>query len=204
MSSCCACVTQSGAGVIDSASMARWKELAPMGVIACAILLLLISIFGRFASTRSSATTADAWNSKAIEATCAGIRVREIDPTHAAVAFLYDLDNKTDTDYRLVKGPNIVIMDRLKPGGTLTSDERVGLESTAFVPARNRTRITLEITHSFNWPTLGDTAADREFNQLVAGDLGGLLGFVLFDQTGRYQIELPAASPGVQQTPAER
>lgn len=127
--------------------------------------------------------------------------MREIDPTHAAVAFLYDLDNKTDTDYRLVKGPNIILMDRLKPGGTLSSDERVGLDSTAFVPARNRTRITLEITHSFNWPAPGDTAADREFNQLVAGDLAGLLGFVLFDQTGRYQIELPAASPDVAQTP---
>jgi hypothetical protein len=184
--------------------MARWKELGPMVLIACAILLLLISILGRFASTKSAATPAGAWNSGAIEATCAGIRVREIDSTHAAVAFLYDLDNETGADYQLVKGPNIVIMDRLEPGGTLRSDERVDLDSTAFVPARNRTRIVLEITHSFNWPTQRDVAADREFNQLVAGDLGGLLGFVLFDQTGRYQIELPAASPDVQQTPAER
>jgi hypothetical protein len=184
--------------------MARWKELGPTLLIACAIILLLISILGRFISLKSPATPVGAWNSGAIEGTCAGIRVREIDSTHAAVSFLYDLDNETDTDYRLVKGPDIVIMDRLDPGGALRSDELAGLDSNAFVPARNRTRIALEITHSFNWPARSDAAADRELNQLVAGDLGGLQGFVLFDRTGRYQIELPAASPDLQQTPAER
>jgi hypothetical protein len=184
--------------------MARWKELGPMLLIACAIILLLISILGRFISLRFPRTPADAWNSAAIEATCAGIRVREIDSTHAAVSFLYDLENDTDTDYRLVKGPDIVIMDRLDPSGALRSDELAGLDSTAFVPARNRTRIALEIIHSFNWPARSDAAADQELNQLVAGDLGGLRGFVLFDQAGRYQIELPAASPGPRQTPAER
>ena len=172
-----------------------------MGLVACAIILLLISILGRFVTLKSPATPVGAWNSGAIEATCAGIRVREIDSTHAAVSFLYDLDNKTDTDYRLVKGPGIVIMDRLDGGGALRRDELVGLDSTAFVPARNRTRIALEITHSFNWPAGRD--ADHELNQLVAGDLGGLLGFVLFDQTGRYQIELPTASPDVPPAPAE-
>jgi hypothetical protein len=190
--------------VIDSASMSRWKELAPLGLIACAILLLLVSIVEKFASRRSPATPVASWNSGAIAATWAGIRVREVDSTHAAVAFLYDLDNQTDTDYRLAKGPDVVIMDRLEAGGTLRSDERAGLESTAFIPARNRTRIALEFADSFRWPAQKDAAANREFNQLVAGDLGGLLGFVLFDQTGRYQIELPAASPDVQQTPIKR
>jgi len=184
--------------------MARWKELGPMVLIACAVLLLLVFILGRLASTKSPATHAGSWNSDAIEGTCAGIRVREIDPAHAAVDFLYDLDNKTDADYQLVKGPNILIMDRLKPAGTLGPDQRVGLDSTAFVPAKSRTRITLEITHSFNWPRQQDAAADREFNQLVTGDLSGLLGFVLFDQTGRYRIELPAASQDVVQIPEER
>jgi hypothetical protein len=185
--------------------MTGWKKLGPIGLVACAIALLLVFmlILGRLASTRSSATPAGSWNSSAIEATSAGIRVREIDPTHAEVSFLYDLDNKTDTDYRLVKGSDVVIMDRLEPGGTLRSDDRAGLDSTAFVPARNRTRIALEIAHSFNWPRQRDGAADREFNQLVRGDLGGLRGFVIFDRTARYQIELPAASPGAQQTTTE-
>jgi hypothetical protein len=175
-----------------------------MGLIVCAIMLLLISILGRFVNLKSPLTPAGTWNSGAIEATCAGIRVREIDSSHAAVSFLYDLDNQTDTDYRLVKGPDIVIMDRLDPGGALRPDDLAGLDSTAFVPARNRTRIAVEITHSFNWPARTDAAADQELNQLIAGDLGGLQGFVLFDRTGRYQIELPAASPDVQQAPAER
>ena len=35
-----------------------------------------------------------------------GVRVREIDASKSEVVFLYDLDNKTDTDYQLAKGRN--------------------------------------------------------------------------------------------------
>jgi len=121
--------------------------------------------------------------------------VREIDPTHADVLLFYDLENKTDADYQLSSGPNVVIMSRLAADGSLSSDRPVNLESSAFVPARNRTRITLELTRAFNWPAQKDASADQGFRQLVAGQTSGLTGFVLFDQTARYRIDLPTPTP---------
>ena len=176
-----------------------WKKVAIVGLGACAFLLLLTLVMVRFARTSSTpAKQTPAWNSQAIEGTPAGIRVEEIDPTHAAVIFLYDLDNKTDTDYRLGKGPDIVVMSRLKPGGTLSADEPITLDSAAFVPARNRTRIALKVSHLFNWPGQSGAYAARQFNQLVTGDVTGVAGFVLFDQTNRYEIDFPAAWPETQ------
>ena len=170
-----------------------WKKIAVTGLAACAFLLLLTLVAARSARHATPAQQTPPWNSQAIEGTPAGIRVQEIDPTHAAVIFLYDLDNKTDTDYHLAKGPNIVVMSRLKPGGALSADEPITLDSAAFVPARNRTRIALKVSHLFNWPGQGGAYAERQFNQLVTGDINGVAGFVLFDQTNRYEIDFPAA-----------
>ncbi len=148
-----------------------WKKIAVTGLAACAFLLSLALVAARFGRHATPAKQTPPWNSQAIEGTPAGIRVQEIDPTHAAVTFLYDLDNKTDTDYHLVKGPNIVVMSRLKPGGTLSADEPITLDSAAFVPARNRTRIALKVSHLFNWPGQSGAYAERQFNQLVTGDI---------------------------------
>jgi hypothetical protein len=184
--------------MVDSASMTPWwKKIVAVGLAACALLLLLMLVAARFGQNDASTSPNQPppWNSQAIEGTLAGIRVQEIDPTHAAVIFLYDLDNKTDTDYRLAKGPNIVVMSRLKSGGTLSADEPITLDSAAFVPARNRTRIALKVSHLFNWPGQSGAYAERQFNQLVAGDVAGVAGFVLFDQTNRYEIDFPSAWP---------
>jgi hypothetical protein len=179
-----------------------WKKIGVAGLLACALLLLLMVIAGRPSRNAPAPAQTPPWDSQAIEGTPAGVRVQEIDPTHAAVIFLYDLNNRTDTDYRLTKGPNIVIMSRLKSGGTLSADEPITLDSTAFVPAGNRTRIALKVSHIFSWPGQNSAYAERTFNQLVAGDITGISGFVLFDQTNRYEIDFPAAAAAPQPSPA--
>ncbi len=86
-------------------------------------------------------------------------------------------------------------MSRLKAGGTLSGDEQITLDSAAFVPARNRTRIALEVNH----PSIGRgkraLTRERMFDQLVTDDVAGVAGFVLFDQANRYEIDFPAAWP---------
>lgn len=179
--------------------MALWKKL---GLIALAVGgLAPVLILLKFPGARFFAGRASGWNSRAIESTLAGVRVRELDPGHAAVVFLYDLDNRTDNDYRLASGPNVVIMSRLQPSGSLSSDQQVSLDSAAFVPAKNRTRISLELKHSFDWPAQRDAAAERQLRQFVADEVSGLQGFVLFDQASRYQIELATTSPESQRAP---
>ena len=176
--------------------MAQWKKLGWIALAVCGLVAILL--FVRFSSVWHSSAPANGWNSGAIQSTLAGVRVREVDSTHAAVVFFYDLDNRTDSDYRLSSGPNVVIMGRLPPNGSLSSDEPISLDSAAFVPARNRTRISLAISHTFDWPPQRDAAAERQVRQFVADQVAGVEGFVLFDQASRYQIELATAAPQLQ------
>ncbi len=178
------------------------KKIVWIGTSACAILLLLALILGRYSRPSTAPAAASPWNAHAIEGTLAGVRVREIDPAHAAVVFLYDMDNRTNTDYTLTKGPNVVVMSRLNAGGSLSSDDPADIESSAFLPAGNRARVALQIVEPFSWPSQKDAAAERNFRDLVAARVAGLRGFVLFDQAARYQIELPAELPELQQTSA--
>jgi len=159
----------------------------------------VIVLSARFARPSLPPVSTNPWNSGAIESTLSGVRVKEIDPTHAAVLLFYDLDNKTDADYRLANGPDVVIMTRLQSDGSLVSDEQVSLDAAAFVPARNRTRVAVEMSRPFDWPRQNDPVAESQIRQLVAAQVSGVEGFVVFDRAARYQIELPAESPQTEQ-----
>ena len=187
--------------VVDLDVMARWQKLALIGAAACGLLVGLAWMLGKFSRGWLSAAEATPWNSKAIGATLAGIQVKEVDSAHAAVVFFYDLDNKTDRDYRLANGPGVVIMSRLRSNSSLVSNDQTSPSSAAFVPARDRTRIALAVARPFDWPAHRDAVAEGEFRQLAASQVAGLAGFVLFDQADRYQIELPAASANDEQVP---
>jgi hypothetical protein len=174
-----------------------------LGWVALAIVIVAAVVVAiRYPRAGSQAARVDTWNSSAIQSTLAGVRVREMDPAHAAVVFSYDLDNRTDSDYRLASGPNVVIMSRLQPSGSLSGDQQISLEAAAFVPARNRTRVSIEMNHAFAWPAQRDASAERQIRQLVADEVSGLEGFVLFDQATRYEIDFAATSPEPQPAPA--
>jgi hypothetical protein len=176
------------------------KSMRKIGVLfgytACCIIALALA-----AGTSSFANADGPWNSHAIQGTFAGVRVIEIDPSRSEVVFLYDLDNKTDGDFQLTKGPTVVIMSRLKSSGSLSSEKQVSLNSSAFIPARNRTRIEVSITLPFSWPVQMDNISKMRIRQLVASETADLGGFVLFDQGSRYQIELPGAWPEIEKAP---
>src|SRR5580700_6218792 len=93
------------------------------------------------------------WNSTAIRSNFEGIQVKEVDPTHAALIFSYDLENTTDSDYHLSNDPKILIVGRLKSNTSLKPEDSMQIENPIFLPARNLTRIALKVNYSFNWPT---------------------------------------------------
>ena len=142
------------------------------------------------------------WNSQAIQATFAGVEVRENDASNASVLFFYDVTNKTTTDLQLMKGSNLVIMGRLRADDSLSAEEPAALATNVFVPANNKTRIALEIAHPFGWPSDTDTAAGEKYRGLVQNITNKLSGFVIFDQNTRYEIELPGAWTDIGPVPA--
>jgi hypothetical protein len=114
-----------------------------------------------------------------------------MDATHAALDFVYDLENRTASDFEVAPGPSAVIMKRLKSDGSLSSDPNARLLSVAFIPINNRTRLTVEMTELFDWPAKQDSDADQSFREFVSRETSGLEGFVIFDQNSRYEIDLP-------------
>ena len=136
------------------------------------------------------------WNSDAIRSSFEGVQVKEIDPTHAALIFSFDLENTTDSDYHLSKDQKMLIIGRLKSNGGFKAEDSMQIDNSVFVPAGNRARIALKLSYSFNWPTqmfpgqVGPLTQEK-FRTFVAGKVDNLQGFILFDEAARYQIELP-------------
>src|ERR1700729_2968608 len=176
------------------------KTLVIFSLVVACLLVLVVFVLPRTPPNepvQTPAAVAPVWNSSAIQSSFAGVQVKEVDATHAALIFSYDLDNNTDTDYRLAKGPATVVMTRLKSSGSVSSEEPVELSTSIFLPARNRTHISLEVARNFNWPTglpeaqIGPVNQDK-FRALVSQEVANLSGFVLFDQATHFQIELPS------------
>jgi hypothetical protein len=91
-------------------------------------------------------------------------------------------------------------MGRLKSTGSLSPEHQYHLSSNVFLPAGNRTRITLETTEPFKWPAQMDAASEAEFRLMVGRAVSDLGGFVLFDPATHYQVELPGSWPAVTDT----
>ncbi|MFZ0523850.1 MAG: hypothetical protein WAL95_22685 [Candidatus Acidiferrales bacterium] len=174
----------------------------------CVLALVVIRFFPGVARQEPPTKPAQtsAWNSASVRGTFAGLQVHEVDPTHVQLVFYYDLNNDSDADYQLTKGPGTVVMTRLKSNGSLSSDDAVELDHSVFLPAKNHTRISLQSTQTFSWPS-GLQAGQMtpvnqdKFRTLVAQQVGSFSGFALFDQATHIQIELPCGWQELQ-TPA--
>jgi hypothetical protein len=136
------------------------------------------------------------WNTNAIRGNFTGVQVKEIDPTHAQLIFSYDLENATDSEYRLRVGPEVTLMEQLKSDGSLRSQDSIRVDSPVFLPAKSRGRVSLQVARPFNWPSqiaAGQVGpfTQEKFRSFVAKEVSNVQEFVLFDETSRYKIELP-------------
>ena len=131
------------------------------------------------------------WSAAAITATYAGVQLKEMNPATAMLILSYDLQNNTDTDFQLANGPDVATMSRLKSNGSLSSEQDIHLGYPTFLPARQRARVTLQISRNFTWPAVGDAALQRKLKAFVNQGLGDVDEFVLFDQANRNRIDFP-------------
>ncbi len=159
-------------------------------------LLLLGASFALVASSGAwylPGRHAPSWNDSAITATYIGAQLREINPGKSTLFLAYTLQNHTDFDYRLADRPGVFLMSRLKPNGTLGSQDQIQLSYPTFLPARQKTRIALEIADLFVWPAENDPLFQDKQNKLkeLFKWLTDVQSFVLFDQANRFQIEFP-------------
>lgn len=158
-----------------------------------ATLVLIVFLVGLDLNT-SRARASQGWQLNAIQASYVHSTLREVDPSHAVLLFSYDLENKTDVDYRLSEHSNsgdVIVMSRLASDGSLSQDESMRLAHPVYLPSRQRVRITIEVSHPFQWPVPGDPAQDAKLKDFVKQRLTNVAGFVLFDEAHRCQVNLP-------------
>ena len=132
------------------------------------------------------------WNQGTISAGYVGTQLKEIDKTRSSVIISYDLENYTDADYRLIDNPGLVILSRLKSDGSFSQEQPIQLSYPVFLPARQHARLAIEITQPFNWPSQDDSAYLDKMRNFVKQRLENVGGFVVFDQSNHWQLELPS------------
>jgi hypothetical protein len=154
--------------------------------------LIALALTAVILYARSGGSPVRPWNSSAITATYVGTQLRQIDSGNAALYLAYEVQNHTDSDYRLADGPQALVMTRLRADGSLSSQQQVRLSFPTFLPARQRARVALEIPSPFGWPAENDAAFQDKLRDLVNQRLQEAQSFVLFDQTDRFQIEFPS------------
>jgi hypothetical protein len=154
--------------------------------------LLALALAAAVLYVRSRGGAPKPWNSNAITASYVGAQLRELDSGNAALYLAYEVQNHTDSDYRLADGAEALVMSRLRADGSLSSQEQVRLSYPTFLPARQRARVALEIPSPFGWPADGDPAFQDKLRDFVNQKLMEVQTFVLFDQTDRFEIEFPS------------
>jgi hypothetical protein len=171
----------------------RFLTVSALFIAAAALLAFT---FSRNSKPAAAPKQPDGWNSTAIRGSFEGIQVKEVDPKHAALIFSYELENTTVTDYRFAANQKVSLIGRLKSEGSLKAEDSIRIDNSIFLPARNRARVTLELSYAFKWPTqmvpggVGPITQEK-FRSFVAGKVISLQGFMLFDEAAHYQIELP-------------
>jgi hypothetical protein len=173
---------------------------ATLSGAALAIILFLVG--GDLNTSR--ARTSQGWKLSAIKASYVHSALKELDPAHAVLLLTYDLENNTDLDYRLSDhdaSGGATIMSRLTSDGSLSQEDPMRLAHPVYLPARQRVRISIEVSHPFLWPAPGDAALDDKLKDFVKQRLTNVAGFVLFDEAGRCQVELPRAWNALEPAP---
>jgi len=170
-----------------------WKD-ALWAIGSAGVALLGISLVTGNGSIlkRSAREQPAAWSQGTISAGYIGSQLREIDKTRAALVVSYDLENNTDSDYRLSDGPGVMILSRLKSDGSYSEDQPIRLSYPVFLPARQHAHLALEITQPFNWPSDTDSNSIEKLRSFVRQRLQNVGEFVLFDEASHRQLELPS------------
>jgi len=161
--------------------------------LAGAGLVLLIIFMTDATAFKGLGESSKLWNQEAIKATYVASQLKELDKTHSILTLSYDLENDTDSDYRLNAGPDVVIQSRLKSGGSLSQQEPLRLSYPVFLPARQHARLAIEMTQAFTWPPDEDPAYVDKLRSFVKQRLANVGEFVLFDQASRAEVRLPGA-----------
>ena len=143
---------------------------------ACVAVLAAVTVF-LFRNPWRNARP-ETWNKTAMSAS-----LERVVPAHNDLSFIYVLENRTDSDYRIAADSEVEMFRRRFQGGPVTRvAEHLSGEFPLWVPARRKVHFALV------WTADADIDPGRIGDFVNSLDVGS---FVLFDSRHGYQIEFP-------------
>lgn len=178
--------------------MKSWQRIFVIsgGVGAGAILaagLVILSVVWYSARPKHPAP----WNGTAIKARYDKLDTGATSHGQEEIRFYYVVTNETGSDYKVEQADLITMMGKLEDERSLLKEERITIDCPFFIPAKQSALLTIHV------PNFGfkEAKPDRQGNeyekyvekliQYVNEDMRNLDGFVLYDNSTRYQINFP-------------
>lgn len=159
-----------------------------------AFAIIAILIIGLLLWNDSRPKPPKPWNTLAIIAKYDSMDISNRDNIGV---FHYTVENNTDYDYRLTAGPNVTLMAKLNKEQNLIPADQLSFTEPVFVPSKHRVAFYINFTHpifrEFRDSIANKSVKDRNdvFRKYLNAKLPNLDGFVLFDETTRYEIIFP-------------
>ena len=179
--------------------MTAWKKFVVGTVcVGAGLGLVLAAAFGGYLWYQSRPTPPKPWNKMAIKANFDDV---DTEGEQNTLVFNYTLENTTPFDYRVLESSGLSIAARLKRENSLSmSAERevLRIDYPIFIPPGQRLRFAVHLAYSYpgkSPPSDASRDARKEHREAlktyVNKEMRNLDGFVVFDESHRYQIELP-------------
>lgn len=180
--------------------MPKWKEILLKAIgygAGITLALVLVAVTGYYYLQRR--TPPRPWNAGAIKASFYSVQTTG---ESKQLQFEYVLENTTDSDYSVEAYSTPRIAAMLEDTNILTgfAGNDITLKLPIYIPAHKRTRIDITLP-AYGVPTIvepGESASEEERQKYhvevaayVTKRLGNLNGFVIFDESQRYEIDLP-------------
>ena len=175
---------------------ATWKRVALFGAsFGAGFALVVTIIIGGILWYNSRPKL---WRAGAIKAQYASLELTTgLDKL--PVFFEYDLENNTDANYRIGDGSGFTVMAVLTQGHVLSEDFGHSETSTttvsgpSFIPPHAAGRIKVRVEYDYPSDfTQNDRSNMDKVAKFVGGELKGISGFVLFDASNHFRIDLPS------------
>jgi hypothetical protein len=178
--------------------MYSWKRIVVTAVAAGAGIALSLSLVGGvFAWYKSRPKRPTPWNNSAITAVFDYVDYEGEDET---LLFHYVLENTTNSDYQLLDGSELTVMAKLRRENSLSFDKTtLRVDLPILIPARQRLLVDLHLAYRYTGPVKFTSESTPELKnanrmalaEFVKNKLTNLTGFVILDESHRYQINLP-------------
>lgn len=182
--------------------MAGWKKIVLMAAgFGGGFALVLVAVAGCWLWYQGRPAKPKPWDAKAIVATFDYPDTKGSNGVMPETIILhYTLENTTDSDYQMPPQEQLVLDGKMKrekslaTGGGLYSVDKEHI----FIPAKQRIRFTVTLEYPVMEKFGPDPKVKEEYRKkfkLIADyikkEFPNLDGFVVFDTTNRYQINLP-------------